>query len=220
MRVRAVGLAAVASVLLGASIAIADPIVITAGSAGGNLLNDPGGFELIGDKTLIVSDAFGPAPPAGFAGGDTVVISGTVRPQSILNNPGNATISGTFYPSVWLFGSLDFVGAPFVAPPAQPGAVVSSFQTTFVMNGHLEGYANRNQTGPLFAVAVTGSGLASAGPYLAFDDNRWISPPSSGAVNFTFSAADPSPTPEPATMVLLASGLVIAGARRFRASRG
>jgi len=83
------------------------------------------------------------------------------------------------------------------------------------MNGHLEGYANRNQTDPLFAVAVTGSGLAGAGPDRTSDNNLWFSPPS-GGVGFTFSPANPSPTEEPATMVLLASGLVIAGARRFR----
>src|SRR4029077_19241948 len=105
-----------------------------------------------------------------------------------------------------------------VAPPAQPGAFVNNFQTTFVMNGHLEGYANRNQTGPLFALAVTGSGAASAGPYRVSNNNLWFSPPS-GDVGFTFSTANPSPTPEPATMVLLASGIVIAGARRFRAPR-
>ena len=129
MRMRVVGLAAVVLLLvLRSSLAGADPIVITAGHASGRNDFEPTGFELIGDGTHISGTAFGPAPPQPLLAGQSVVIHGGVTTTNTGNahHPVSATVNGTVYPSVWLFGSLAFLGAPFVVPPAQAGAFINS----------------------------------------------------------------------------------------------
>jgi hypothetical protein len=122
------------------------------------------------------------------------VIHGGVGTTHISNShhPVSATVNGTVYPSVWLFGGLGFLGEPFVVPPGQAGAF-NSFQTTFTMNGHLEGFSDIDGLEPagarLFAVDVTGSGVADIGPYRATSDNVWNT--FDGFASFTFEAASP-----------------------------
>ena len=177
---------------------------------------EPSSFQLIGEGIFLRANSTGFSLPVTFRAGETVIVRGSVGTVTLGNNfyPLDQTVNGTFYPQSWLFGGLDFVGEPFVAPPAPTGAF-RNFSTPFVVNGHLEGYADSNRTAPLFAVTVTGSGVAYAG-YRVVNEDVWDRL-FDGGTTFRFSPASASPTPEPATMVLLASGLVIAGARRFRA---
>ena len=223
MRVRVVGLAAVVSVLCWINLAVADPIVITSGHAYSRWDAEPVSFELNGDGTHIRAATYGPPAPRSIRAGETVVLRTflTTINSDIAHHPVSATVNGTFYPSAWLFGRLDFLGAPFVAPPAKAGEYppyppFDSLRTTFVMNGHLEGYADIDQTIPLFTTTVTGSGLASVSGYRAFEDNVWSSYGIDGGAFFEFTPENPSPTPEPASLVLFATGLVAVAGRKLR----
>ena len=130
MRMRVVGLAAVVLLLvLRSSLAVADPIVITAGQAGVRTDGEPTSFQLFGDGTKLSSDSDGSGVPQGLRAGQSVVIHGGVGTTHInnSNHPVSATVNGTVYPSVWLFGGLAFLGEPFVVPPGKAGAFINDF---------------------------------------------------------------------------------------------
>jgi hypothetical protein len=226
MRVRWSGLVVVLAVFLWSSNAFADAIVITSGGGFTYWDGDSGGFQLTGSGTQISFDHHGNATDA-FHSGATVVIHDSVAPVPYSTFARTATVKGTYYSSVFLYGSLDLLGAPFVAPAA-PMNTFRDFSTSFTMNGHLIGCATPgtfNGTAyvcggsTLFSEDFTGSGIASTGPLRALDDGSggttWLN---RNGDNFAFSDPGPSPTPEPATLLLLATGLA-AGARRFRMSK-
>jgi len=215
---RSVRLAAVVVGLLSSHTALADPIVVTSGQASIAVDGAFSGFQLFGNGLAITADSSGQAPQ-GLPAGATIVLSDGVSVTNYFQSQTqgrSATVNGTLYPHVWLSGGLRFVGAPFVTPVA-PEGTFEFFNTTFVMNGNLSGYGDPSlQTPPLFAVSLTGSGDASTGPFRSLG-SLWLAT-QGGGESYRFSAASPSPTPEPTTIVLLASGLIAAGARRFARS--
>jgi hypothetical protein len=209
---------------LSSSTASADAIVITSGGGSVYADGDLGGFQLTGDGTQIGFDHHG-SGTTGFHSGQTVSIHDIIGPYTTFSR--TATVSGTVYPSVFLFGSLDLRGSPFVAATA-PMNTNMIFSTSFTMNGYLIGCSSNSATWngtvytcgssrTLFSQSLTGSGFATTSAR-AIDDpsgrTLWLS---RGADNFTFSPASPSPTPEPATVLLVGMGLA-AGARRLRGS--
>jgi len=88
------------------------------------------------------------------------------------------------------------------------------FTAPFAMKGTITGYSDFAQTNQLFSIMVAGTGSVSSGPYRAIASEGGVFWLNRGADSFSFSAETASPTPEPATMLLLVSGgLVIAGRR-------
>jgi hypothetical protein len=211
--------------LLWSTTAFADPIVITSG--GGSLWWDAdlGGFTLKGNGTNITFDHHSGAIN-GFHSGDTVVIQDHAIPYTTFGR--SAIVNGVAYSNVFLFGRLDMIGAPFVAPTA-PMNTYMNFSTRFAMTGSLIGcsgfgawngsaYTCGNST-TFFSETFTGGGTLTTGPLRAFDDgNGGTAWQQRGVDSFAFSDPGPSPTPEPATLLLIATGLAV-GARRFRATR-
>ena len=142
--------------------------------------------------------------------GDTATADGSF--SFGFGGPFHARIDGTDY-SAFLSGNLDFTTTPFVvsAPDANGSG---HFQTAFTMLGRIQGYSDLNRTSLLFDIDVFGSGLARANsPYRT--GLGYL--PLSSSATYTFQAADVAATPEPASMLLLGTGLAGLAIRRRRA---
>ena len=127
-----------------------------------------------------------------------------------------ATANGTTYPSAFLFGELDFTSSPFVAPLAPDGTFMW-FTAPFAMKGVITGHSDFARTRQLFSIMLAGTGSVESGPYRAVASEGGVLWVNRGNDIFRFAAETASPTPEPATMLLLVSGgLVIARARLKR----
>ena len=139
---------------------------------------------------------------------------------------GGASVNGTMVPAspVWFTGFLNVHGDPFVAPtPATPppdnGSVFASFTTPAVLDGALNGFGSPDHSGPpLFSVTFTSPGTAAETfRELPNSDGTttYFGGPSGNGV-FRAEAASVSPTPEPASLLLVGGGLAAAFARRRR----
>jgi hypothetical protein len=194
----------------------AEPITITSGTvvarmSGGSFTFNGSGFSFSGD----VPEGF--SSPSLF---QCEPCSAADRLPMDLNSfssfhveGGAAEFQGVTYPSTNLFGVFTFT-SPFNAfSSASVGASGSSPVEPFTFSGELLDYpAGSNGSGaPIFFAQLSGSGFAHAdftnlggGEFSARD------------ITYQFSAPV-SPTPEPASLLLFASGL--AGLAGFRRSR-
>jgi hypothetical protein len=213
MKLRIAGVCIAGLLVCASSRAYADAFVITSGFVRVDKDADVASLELIGDGIHIFTHhvALG---TLSFPAGEPVVIHDTVSSPFVPE--WSATIQGTSFSfsKMVLLGSLDLIGAAFTAPNA-PGTRMT-FTTPFTMTGDFTGCTSTNIMGcigpPVFDVTVTGSGSLRI---VAGTDTgaRWFS---ANDDLFTFSASSINPTPEPGTLLLLASGLMLARVRRSR----
>jgi hypothetical protein len=185
------------------SVAHADPIVITGGRA--NIVN-PVGFPAFGNFSL-----FAPGFSAGGAGenrGGLTVINGSFFRGAFMS--GDTSGSGT------LLGTrLNFTLAPFELPDPGSSSNVAFVNTAFTMTGVVTVRALAPNLPILFTSEVSGSGFALI-TYQRNGPNSFI--PS----NITYFFGATEPIPEPATLVLLGTGLagIAARVRRQRKNSG
>ena len=196
-----------------AAVAAADPVTLTSGSL----------FEY-GDGSLVTINASG----AGFAvlgsgvgGGWSSLLSSGQRvtfsrsiamtPRSLDN--GSLTVGSDTHRG-FVSGSFQFNAAPFVVPNvAGPLGGTTVMHTSFGLTGTVQLFSSLRDPHALFTQDVSGSGTLAipaeiiSGGLLA-----------RAGEGLTFTAgATPSATPEPASMLLLGTGLLAAWrSRRLR----
>ena len=206
--------------LIGTPEALADPFTVTGGHvtaqmSGGTFTFTGDGFHLTG------------APPSGYESG--LWECNPCRASDRLNLSLSSTTSGSFddlpgefnhvqYDRTFLTGHLAFTARDMTSAILHAGQ--TSISMPFTFTGELANYASfasRASGGvPVFIATFTGSGIATAffrGPVADPDGALFFA----DRITYDFAPGAPSPTPEPASLLLLGTGAV--GLLRWRVRR-
>lgn len=203
-----------AVLLMYAAPASADPFVVRAG--GFDFDHEGHGFGFVADGFSAGQDfgvfgiSFAPEPgcdPCGF--GEAYDPSFTVT--NTYMGPGSASIGNLSYSNVEFFADLSVDAVPQVLTQTVP--LGSVFNTPFTFSATLRGF----QAGQLaFSADLTGSGFATR--FFDLDEPRQLWWAGENRLSFFF-VEPAAATPEPASLLLLATGVAGVAARK-RLMRG
>lgn len=197
--------------LASASSASADPLVITDGTAN---ISNPAGFG-VGSFNLIAPNFLAFAAGIPNSANGLAQIRGGIRSFPNVPFTGDVCVGGTCVNGYFSSATvLNFMLAPFSGPGADYTNNTFFVSIPFTMTGNLE--LTEPRRGPLpvpvlFSTEIVGSGYA--GITFTGSFNTYT------ITNVVYAFGATQPLPEPATLLLLGSGLAgVAAARRRRDS--
>lgn len=146
--------------------------------------------------------------------GDTLSLNG----QFIAGGYGAATINGVNYAQIYNSGYYIFNAETIIVPlDGVSASGLISITVPFTFSGSVNGYLNNpnssNPGAPVFSTMLSGQGLAT------LQLSSYLDPTFGRLYNFrsiTYNFQPTTPTPEPATLFLLGTGLAGIAARRRR----